>query len=105
MKSIPSKEFFRLVALNAGITDLQTVKDIYYAMIKTISRELKGKQTIDLPDWGNFALKLHKGRKIFNVNDKTLINIPAKATVRFSPHRAVKKYFHEFGKEGGTMIK
>lgn len=104
MKSIKPEEFFKLVAMHSGVNDLQSVRDVFYGMIKTISRELKNKQEITLPDWGTFVLKVHKGRRLFNVNDKTLIDIPAKATVRFRPDRAVKKYFHDFGSDG-TMIK
>ena len=44
MKSINTEEFFKLVAINAGVTDLETVRDIFYGMVKTISRELKDKQ-------------------------------------------------------------
>lgn len=104
MKSISPEEFFKLVALHSGVNDIMSVKNVVYGMIKTISRELKSKQEVTLPDWGTFVLKIHKGRRLFNVNDKSLIDIPAKATVKFKPDRAVKKYFHEFGKDG-TMIK
>ena len=32
MKSIKSDEFFKLVAVKAGIADLQTVKDVFYGI-------------------------------------------------------------------------
>ena len=97
MKSIKAEEFFRLVALNSGISDLQVVKDMFYGMVRTMSRELKEKQVIKLPDWGEFSLKVHKARKMVDVNDKNIILIPAKTTVKFTPDYKVKKYFYELG--------
>lgn len=98
MKSIRPDEFFKLLALNSG-ADLQTAKDVYYGLIKTISRELKGKQVIKLPDWGEFSLKIFKAKKMVNIKDKAFIQIPAKTIVKFVSDYKVKKYFHDFGKE------
>lgn len=103
MKSIKPEEFFRLIAINSGISDLETIKDIYYGMIRTISRELRDKQTIKLPDWGDFNLKIHKARKYKETNNNTFIDLPAKPTVKFVPDYKVKRYFYSLGEEG-TMV-
>lgn len=100
MKSIKPEDFFRLIAVNSGISDLDVVKRVFYGMIKTVSRELKDKQIIKLPDWGEFALKIHKSRRMVDVNEKTLITIPAKPTIKFKPDYKIKHYFYEMGKEG-----
>jgi len=99
MKSITPEEFFIQISLNSGIADLRTIKDIYYGMIKTISRELKGKQKIKLPDWGEFNLKIHKSRRFVSVNGIPGI-LPPLPVVKFSPDHNVKKYFHSLGKTG-----
>ena len=99
MKSIKQDEFFSLITINSGGVDHETVKKVYYGMIKTISRELKSKQIIKLPEWGDFKLKLHKARNSVDVNSKQIIVIPAKATIKFSPDYRVKNYFHKFGTE------
>lgn len=104
MKSIGPEEFYKMIAVNSGISDLQVVKDIFYGMIKTISRELKSKQVINLPDWGEFSLTIHKSRKMMDVNNKTIITIPAKPTVKFTPDYKMKKYFYALGQES-TMLK
>lgn len=108
MKSIRSNEFFKLVALNAGITDLKVAKAVYYGMIRTIARELKGKHSIKLPDWGEFYLIIQKSRKNYAVvgqeKERVLMTLPPKPMVKFSPALKVKKYFYEFGNDG-TMIK
>lgn len=97
MKSINSEEFFKQVAINAGIVDLQTVKNIYYGMVKTISRELKEKQIISLPDWGKFFLTTYKSRKALNVSSGNMETLPPKLAVKFQADYKVKKYFREWG--------
>jgi len=97
MKSIKPEEFFKLIAINAGVTDIQNVKDIYYGMIKVMSRELRGTHIIRLPDWGDFRLKIHKARMCIDINDRTMKKLPAKPVVKFIPCEQVKQYFYELG--------
>lgn len=92
IKSIKPEEFFKLISVHSGV-DLDTSRDVFYGMIKTISRELKAKGKIKLPDWGEFSLKIHKERNIVEVNTKNIIRIPSKRTVKFAPDYKVKKYF------------
>ena len=105
MKSIKSEEFFRLVAVHSGVSDLDLVKRIFYGMVKTISKELVAGKEINLPDWGKFYLKILSPRRSININNGTLINLPATPVVKFTPDYKVKEYFKELGKEDGTMLK
>lgn len=99
MKSIKSEEFFKQVAINSGVVDLETVKNIYYGIVRTISRELRNKQVVNLPDWGEFVMVVHKSRKALNVTTGELEILPPKPTVKFKPDYKVKKYFYEWGKK------
>lgn len=96
MKSINQDEFFKRIAVNSGISDLRTIKDIYYGMVRTMSQELKSKQIIDLPDWGEFELKIHKSRRFVSVTGQPGV-LPPKPTVKFAPNYKVKKYFYSLG--------
>lgn len=98
MRSIKSEEFFKQVAVNSGIVDLQTVKNIYYGLVRTISKELKEKQIVNLPDWGKFLLMTRKSRKALNVSTGNVEILPPKPEVRFKTDHKVKKYFHEWAK-------
>ena len=106
-KSIKPDEFFNLIALNAGIMDTRVVRDVYYGMIKTISRELRSKNTVKLPDWGEFYIIIQKARKNYILNgegDRVLVDQPPLPLVKFSPDWKVKKYFSALKKEW-TMLK
>jgi nucleoid DNA-binding protein len=105
MKSLTSDEFFKKIAVNAGVSDLKTVRDIYYGMVRTMSQELRGgRQKIKLPDWGEFLLKVYKSRITLNVNTGKPSVLPPKPLVKFIPDRKVKAYFYALG-EDGTVIK
>jgi nucleoid DNA-binding protein len=98
MKSIGSEDFFNKVAMNSGISDVSIVRNIFYGLIRTISQELKSRQRIKLPDWGEFSLKIHRSRRFVSVNGVPGI-LPPKTLVKFSPDVKVKKYFYSLGKE------
>lgn len=106
MKSISTEDFFKLITIESGL-DPVTASRIFYSMIKVISRELKGKQIIKLPDWGEFKLKIRKAQHRKSVlageGKRIIVDSPATAEVRFFPDYKVKEYFREFGE--GTMIK
>lgn len=103
MLSITPTEFFKKVAVNAGVTDLDLVKDVYYGMIRTISHELRDRQKIMLPDWGKFYLILHKSRRAACINSGKIHIISPRPTVKFAPIIGVKKHFYELW-EGKTKI-
>ncbi len=96
MKSINQDEFFKMMSVHSGVSDLNLIKNIYYGMIKTISRELKSRQSIKLPDWGEFKLKIHKSRRFISVTGEPGV-LPPKPTIKFVPDYKVKKYFYELG--------
>jgi len=91
---------FSKVTLNSGISDLQTVKNVFYGLIRTISRELRDNQSVNLPDWGEFKLHIHKSRRSMNVYTRKIENLPPKTTVKFVPDDNVKKYFYDWGERG-----
>jgi len=99
MKSIKTDEFFKLVATNSGV-DIQTTQDVFYGMIKTISRELKNNHIIKLPDWGEFALKIRKIQKGYDINTRSQVPRSPAVVIKFTPDYKVKKYFNEFKTEG-----
>jgi len=103
MKSINPDEFFDQIAIHSGGTDPETVRRVYYGMIRTISRELKDKHSVKLPDWGEFKLKIHKSRLSRDVNDGIMRKIPARPVVSFVPDLKVKKYFYALGDEGTVL--
>jgi len=96
MKSITPEELFSKIAMNSGISDLRTIKDIYYGMLKTITKELRGNHRVKLPDLGEFTLKIHKSRRFMNVNGGLDI-LPPIPTMKFSPDYKVKAYFKSLG--------
>lgn len=98
MKGIKPNEFFKQVSINSGIPDLDLVKRLYYGMVRTITRELRGKQTIKLPDLGEFYIKIHKARKFYDVTSNSMSMIEAKPTIKFDADYKLKEYFYSLAK-------
>ena len=74
-------------------------------MVKTISRELKSKHVVTLPDWGEFKLRISKERRIGDISKGGQATmLPAQVTVKFVADYKVRNYFHELGRDG-TMVK
>jgi len=94
VKSINSEEFFKLTSANSGV-DLESTRHVFYGMVKTISRELKSRRIITLPDWGDFVLRTNKERRIGDVSNGGAPKvIPKRTSVKFDPDYKVRKYFH-----------
>lgn len=100
-KSIKPEEFFKQISLNSGVSDLQTVKDIFYGLIKTMSREIRNKQIVELPDWGKFRLTIRKSRRSNNVQMMKVVILPPLPEVRFYPNKNVKEYFRALMNNNG----
>lgn len=106
MKSIGPEEFFIKVTTLSGVNDIQTVRDIYYGMVRTISRELKEKGIVKLPDWGDFYIVVQK-EKVWPTREENGVKMPAivippTAMVKFSPDYKVKKYFRDLGADSSN---
>lgn len=96
------EQFFTTVSINSGV-DPRTVRNVFYGMVKTMSRELRARREVELPDWGKFVLKIQKSKEIIDVNERTRRMIPATPMVKFKPDYKVKKYFQSLA-EGETVI-
>lgn len=102
MKSIKPEEFFKLISANSGI-DLESSKNVYYGMLRTITRQLKSNRIITLPDLGDISIRIYKERSIVSIKNKERKHVPATPTIKFKADYKVKKYFHSLG-EQGTML-
>ena len=98
MISIRPQEFFRQLALNSGVSDLKVVQNFYYGLVRTISKELKSRQVITLPDLGTFSIRIRKSRNTLNVNTGNIITLPAMPELKFLTNKNLKKYFQSLAK-------
>jgi nucleoid DNA-binding protein len=104
MKPLSQEQFFKMVAVNAGSTDVDTVKQVYYGMIKTISRELKEKKRVKLPDWGEFYIQLYKERNFKPINADKVVKLGPRPAVKFDPDYKVKDYFKTILRQDSGII-
>ena len=86
-------DFFEEVSMLADHCDREMARNIYYAMIKVISRKLRSDRKALMPDWGEFYLHNHPPRKALNINNGTFVNLGMRKTLKFNPDYKVREYF------------
>jgi nucleoid DNA-binding protein len=94
IKALLVDDFFEAIAKNSNFIPVDTVRDVYYGMVRVIGQELRAKGAVDLPDLGTLVIHKHKERMSVDVNTGQLIKIPEKSTIKFRPCFDLKKYFH-----------
>jgi nucleoid DNA-binding protein len=91
-------ELFRRVSELCNYMNEESIEMVYYAFVRVISRELRTRGSIMLPDWGRFYLLRHAPRISFDINDGRLKNLESKTVVKFEPSNKVKEYFYTINK-------
>ena len=61
-------KFCRSVAVNCNFRDMDNIRDVYYAIVRTIMQECRADGKILLPDFGTMKLKTRKSKRIRNIN-------------------------------------
>ena len=93
------KEFFSAISELANFCDEQLVEEVYYAMIRVISRQLREGKMINLPDWGLFYLHKDVARMSRDARTGVFFNLTSRKCLRFSPDYKVKAYFKGLSEE------
>lgn len=94
IKVLPKEEFFAEISSRANYINPDIIKDIYYALLKTIVKELREKGAVEMPDLGVFVEHKHKARMALNVCTRVVTFLPEKSTIKFKTCDKLKKYFH-----------
>lgn len=94
-KIIGKEEFFEEISANANYCDKRLVENMYYGLIKVVSRHLKSGEEVKLPDWGYFYLHNTAPRQCINLINGKIGNLSMKRCVKFRPCTKVKAFFRE----------
>lgn len=91
---LKDSEFFEQLSILSGL-DVESVKRVYYAVIRLLSRRLRLVDHVRMPEWGHFSLILHQNRNIYNRKTKTTAAIGVKRLVKYQPAVKLKNYFKD----------
>jgi nucleoid DNA-binding protein len=89
------KEFFSEISQSANYCDERLVENVYYGMIKIISRELRVGRMVKMPDWGKFYIHNAAPRQVIDVRSGKVRSLGMKKYVKFEPDYKVKAYFKD----------
>lgn len=86
-------DFFLKVQKEVNYIDVESIKPVYYAILRTILSNLRDDGSIRLPDWGEFRVIRHKARRSRDPNlPGEYLYLPAIKTVKFSPTERLKNF-------------
>ena len=88
-------EFFNKVSYLANHCDINITKNVYYAVVRAISQELRKSGIVNMPDWGKFYIHNSVPRQMKQIRTGAIINLGEKKIVKFEPDYKVKAYFKE----------
>lgn len=87
-----NKNFFENLAIEAGTSDLEMVRKIYYGLVRKTIRDLGNGKKLIYPDFGEFFVKEQKAKRMMDVRSGVMINIDAVSIVKFKPDYKLKDY-------------
>lgn len=90
MNEEQKREFFNKIAIESGTTGTESVRRIYFGLVRAIGKELRASGKLQLPDLGTVRVHVQKPKRLM-VNEK-MMNIPATKTVKFSPDHKLKEF-------------
>lgn len=74
--------FFEELALECGISDTKTVRQVYLGLVRLLNKRMLTKYVCRLPHLGDFALPMQKSRSVLAGKGRTIT----------PPRRALKFY-------------
>lgn len=89
---IMNKMFFENLAVEAGTSDIDIVRKIYYGLIRKTIRDLGDGKSLVYPDFGEFYIKEQKAKRMHHVITGEIVNIDSVNTARFKPCIRLKEY-------------
>ena len=98
-KSFPNREkeevFFNELAIESNLSDLQSSKNVYYALLRVILSNLKKSERIYLPQWGEFRLQIRKAGRVIHKDTGQIVSYGETKCVKFKPFHKLKYFFRE----------
>jgi len=80
---LDKEKFFLDIATEAGVSDVDTVKRIYSAMVRVVTRRLIDNFGTRMPYLGDFGMTLFKARTA-RMGTRT-VKLPPRRTLKFYP--------------------
>jgi nucleoid DNA-binding protein len=84
------EQFFNKVALQCSVSDLHTVRSVYYGVVKAITSDLLKGLPVDMPEFGSFHIHVIDEHDGVSIATGERVKKKRSAVLRFRPCRAIK---------------
>ena len=86
------KDFWGELAKRNNFKDEETIKNVYYSLMRLILDQLREEGQIYLPDWGGFTIQSIPPKKLVKLRTKEITMSPELNVVKFKPCTRLKNY-------------
>ena len=92
MAFVTNKTFFKDISARANYVDIESIRKIYYALLKTILIELEKKEVMYLPHFGKFFIKEDQERNAPGLHGGPPQHWDKRKIIKFTPCDKLKVY-------------
>ncbi len=97
-KNYPTKEkeneFLSKLAIECNYSDIESVRHIYFSLLRLLTKELRSKERINLPQLGEFSLFEKSGTLLCKTTGQRVKFGPVRM-MRFKPFWRLKEYIKQ----------
>jgi nucleoid DNA-binding protein len=91
-----NNDFFIDVSSHCNHLDPEIIRDVYYAIIRTILDRCRTWGGVKLPDFGQFVFFTQKSKGMIDVNTKEYRIIPTRTKIKFIVGYKLDEYLKGF---------
>ena len=92
MPRLDKNKFWKDVSDRCNYIGVDTVRSVYYALMKELINEMLDKGSICMPDWGKFEIRTYAQRRFTNMKTGKLNTIYEHKRINFAPNKKLKSY-------------
>lgn len=86
------KNFWGELAKRNNFKDEETIKNVYYSLMRLILDQLREEGQIYLPDWGGFVIKSRSKKRVVKLHTREAVIIQQPDIIQFKPCERLKNY-------------
>ncbi len=87
-------DFYKELAKGSGNLPVETVRDVYLALVKLVTQKVKHDGGITMPHFGKFRGKMRKDTISYDINTGGNLHVPPTFNIKFKAEDSLFAYLN-----------